>query len=47
MCTDFLVTCVVREADRKRRFGDFLLEEIFFVKEQDDRRVREPFVVAY
>lgn len=42
-----VLACVVREADRKRRFGDFLLEEIFFVKEQDDRRVREPFVVAY
>ena len=42
----YLHTGVLREANGQRRFFDFLLEEILLVEEEDDGRVREPFVVA-
>ena len=41
-----MFTCVFWEADSQGRLGDFLCKQIFLVKEEDYRRICEPFVVA-
>ena len=38
--------CVFLETDSKRRFPDLLLEQIFLVQKENNRRVGKPLVVA-
>lgn len=40
------LTCVLRETDCQRTLANLLFEQIFFVQEQDDGCVREPFIIA-
>lgn len=40
------MTIVLGEADGQWGFLDFLFEQILFVQEENDRCLREPFVVA-
>lgn len=39
-------TCVLGKADGQRRLLDFLLEQIFLVQKEYDRRIGKPLVVA-
>ena len=41
-----VLALVVRKALAQTRARDLLLEQVFFVQEQNDRRVHEPLVVA-